>query len=126
MGPLSVTRLMPPLGLSKLIGSELCDHSIVGGGSGAYCTKQVRLMVDPWLMYRSEPPSISVIGSGSDRDGYETKAKLIYNSIHNPKSFREVGDKWKAYAKDQAAITMCAFGYIFMEYVSQSLWTSQY
>lgn len=42
---------------------ELCDHTIDGGGSGEYLTRQVRLMVEPMLMNKSGPPRISVIGS---------------------------------------------------------------
>lgn len=54
---------MPPLGESKSMSWELCDHLITGGGSGAYRTKQVRFIVDPMLMNRSGPPRISVMGS---------------------------------------------------------------
>lgn len=43
--------------------SLLCDQVMVGGGSGANLTTQVRLIVEPLLMNRSGPPWISVIGS---------------------------------------------------------------
>lgn len=62
-GPFSVTRLIPPRGESKLITCELCDHTIVGGGSGVNFTVHVKLIVDPILMNNSGLPIISVIGS---------------------------------------------------------------
>jgi hypothetical protein len=36
---------------------------MAGTGSGAYRTIQVRFIVDPLLMNRSAPPTISVTGS---------------------------------------------------------------
>lgn len=75
VGPFSVTRLMPPRGESKLMTNWLCDQIMAGGGSGAYRTRQVRLMVDPMLMNNSGLPSISVIGSGN------TEPKLNYPFI---------------------------------------------
>lgn len=36
---------------------------MAGGGSGAYRTIQVRFIVDPLLINRSAPPTISVTGS---------------------------------------------------------------
>lgn len=68
MAPFSVTRLIPPLGESKLIATPLWNHIIVGGGSGEYLTRHVRLIVEPMLMKRSGPPRISVIGSEIEID----------------------------------------------------------
>lgn len=67
----SVTKLIPPLGESKLITCELCDQVIDGGGSGAYCTMQVRLIVDSISICNSGLPRISVIGS-------ETKIYFLF------------------------------------------------
>lgn len=46
-----------------LLTSLLWDQMIAGGGSGAYRTIQVRFIVDPLLINRSAPPTISVTGS---------------------------------------------------------------
>lgn len=37
---------------------------MAGGGSGAYRTIQVKFIVDPLLINKSVPPTISVTGSG--------------------------------------------------------------
>lgn len=42
---------------------------MAGGGSGAYRTIQVRFIVDPLLINRSAPPTISVTGSGGGKKG---------------------------------------------------------
>lgn len=65
--PFSVTRLIPPLGESKLITWALWAHNILGGGSGAKRTKQVKFIVEPMFINKSGPPRISVIGSGTKR-----------------------------------------------------------
>lgn len=48
---------------NNLFTSELCDQTICGGGSGANRTIQVKFIVEPLLMNKSGPPTISVIGS---------------------------------------------------------------
>lgn len=47
---------------------------MAGGGSGAYLTTHVKFIVEPLLINRSGPPSISVIGS-------EKITKLKINTI---------------------------------------------
>jgi len=46
-----------------LITSLLWVQYIAAGGSGLFLMTQVRLMVDPLLIYISGPPRIVVIGS---------------------------------------------------------------
>lgn len=65
----------------KVYTSLLCDHVIVGGGSGANFTTHVRFIVDPRLMKMSVPPTISVIGSKSNNNNTEfmyTFWKYVY------------------------------------------------
>lgn len=66
-GPFSVTKLIPPLGESKLIALWSWIQTIVDGGSGAYLTRHVRFIVLSLLMNISGPPAISVTGSTTVR-----------------------------------------------------------
>lgn len=55
---------------------------MLGGGSGAYCTTQVRLMVDPMLMNNSGLPNIFVIGSEIKRNYGEFKEIIGNKRMH--------------------------------------------
>lgn len=53
---------------------------MAGGGSGELRTIQVRFTVEPVLMYKSGPPTISVIGS-TFGDGGEREKTVNLNII---------------------------------------------
>lgn len=49
-----------------------------GGGSGAYFTMHVRFIVDPLLINKSGPPTISVTGSARQRAYFKGDLSLAF------------------------------------------------
>lgn len=64
-----------PIPCSSLLTCPLCVHIIDGGGSGKWCTTQVKLTVEPPSMYKSGPPRIVVIGSMEENKNKMRKYK---------------------------------------------------
>lgn len=67
----------------KIHTSVLWLQAIFGGGSGAFLTRQVRLMVLPLLTKRSGAPTIMVSGSATEKKKWERKKNYNNNNRNN-------------------------------------------